>query len=221
MALFLEEAEEILDTASNALDQWEQGDSSNVDSLQRDLHTLKGGARMAGVAPVGDLAHELENLYEGYNGGQLDANGDLFALLHRCHDSLADMIDALRANRSPQDAPALVSAIQAYIKGEPAADITPTAVSPAEQSAPEPEPVSPEPVAVEDAPDSEAPPQPERDPELVEIFLEEADEILESAGNSLELWIGDRVQRRLNALCLRSEVGMVHQREGVRAAACF
>ena len=192
VALFLEEAEEILDTASNALDQWEQGDSSNVDSLQRDLHTLKGGARMAGVAPVGDLAHELENLYEGYNGGQLDANGDLFALLHRCHDSLADMIDALRANRSPQDAPALVSAIQAYIKGEPAADITPTAVSPAEQSAPEPEPVSPEPVAVEDAPDSEAPPQPERDPELVEIFLEEADEILESAGNSLELWIGEQ-----------------------------
>ncbi|MZR63156.1 Hpt domain-containing protein [Alcanivorax sp. DP30] len=183
VSLFLEEAEEILETASNALDQWEQGDHSNVDSLQRDLHTLKGGARMAGVAPVGDLAHELENLYEGYNAGQLDANSDLFGLLHRCHDSLADMIDALRADRSPQAAPELVSAIQAYLKGEPvaAAAVTPSVQEPA-----------PEPVAVEDAPAAEAPPQPERDPELVEIFLEEADEILESAGNSLELWIGQQ-----------------------------
>ncbi len=40
-----------------------------MSSLQRDLHTLKG-ARMAAVAPVGDLAHELENLYEAYNAGQ-------------------------------------------------------------------------------------------------------------------------------------------------------
>jgi len=193
VSLFLEEAEEILETASNALDQWEQGDSSNVDSLQRDLHTLKGGARMAGVAPVGDLAHELENLYEGYNAGQLEANGDLFGLLHRCHDSLADMIDALRSNASPQDAPELVSAIQAYIKGEPAAPVAAAPASPIiQEPIPEPEPVTPAPVAVEDAPATEAPPQPERDPELVEIFLEEADEILESAGNSLDLWIGEQ-----------------------------
>ncbi|KGD63784.1 two-component hybrid chemotactic sensor and regulator [Alcanivorax nanhaiticus] len=192
VSLFLEEAEEILETASNALDQWEQGDSSNVDSLQRDLHTLKGGARMAGVAPVGDLAHELENLYEGYNAGQLEANNDLFGLLHRCHDSLADMIDALRANAAPQAAPALVSAIQAYIKGEPAASTVEPAAPITLEAAPEPEPVSPAPVVVEDAPAVEAPPQPERDPELVEIFLEEADEILESAGNSLELWIGQQ-----------------------------
>ena len=190
VSLFLEEAEEILETASNALDQWEQGDSSNVDSLQRDLHTLKGGARMAGVAPVGDLAHELENLYEGYNAGQLEANGDLFGLLHRCHDSLADMIDALRGNRSPQAAPDLVNAIQAYIKGEPAAPTSPA--PPVQEQAPAPESVIPEPVAVEHAPAAEATPQPERDPELVEIFLEEADEILESAGNSLDLWIGQQ-----------------------------
>ncbi|WP_156496672.1 Hpt domain-containing protein, partial [Alcanivorax sp. HI0083] len=75
--LFLEEAEEILESASHILDQWEAGDSSNVSSLQRDLHTLKGGARMAGVAPVGDLAHELENLYEGYNAGQLESDAAL------------------------------------------------------------------------------------------------------------------------------------------------
>ncbi|MCG8394062.1 MAG: Hpt domain-containing protein [Pseudomonadales bacterium] len=187
VALFLEEAEEILESASHTLDQWEQGDSSNVDGLQRDLHTLKGGARMAGVAPVGDLAHELENLYEGYNAGQLQAGHSLFDLLHRCHDRLADMVDALKAGDAPAPAPELVSAIQASIRGEEAAP-----VAEPRQSIAEPEPAAPASVAVEDAPATEAPPQPERDPELVAIFLEEADEILESAGNSLELWLAEQ-----------------------------
>ena len=30
----------------------------------RDLHTLKGVARMVEITPIGDLAHELEFLYE-------------------------------------------------------------------------------------------------------------------------------------------------------------
>src|SRR5690606_26988285 len=50
--IFLEEAEEVLETASNALDTWENGDASLVPALQRDLHTIKGGARMAGIAAI-------------------------------------------------------------------------------------------------------------------------------------------------------------------------
>jgi chemosensory pili system protein ChpA (sensor histidine kinase/response regulator) len=202
--LFLEEAEEILESSSHILDQWEAGDSSNVSSLQRDLHTLKGGARMAGVAPVGDLAHELENLYEGYNAGQLESDAALFRLLHQCHDSLAVMIENLQANIAPTDAPALVAAIQAFIRGEAPPSLNDNS-SQSFESADGNEPANdlamlalnatdaPAPVAVEDAPaPTDAPPQPERDPELVEIFLEEAEEILESAGNSLELWISQQ-----------------------------
>jgi chemotaxis protein histidine kinase CheA len=51
-----------LDSAGQALQRW-LGEPENVaplSSLQRDMHTLKGGARMAEVEPVGDLAHELE-----------------------------------------------------------------------------------------------------------------------------------------------------------------
>ncbi len=200
VSLFLEEAEEILESASHTLDQWEQGDAGNVDGLQRDLHTLKGGARMAAVAPVGDLAHELENLYEAYNAGQQQTEPALFVLLHRCHDRLADMIDSLRGGRTPEDAPELVSAIQAFLRGDREVSHTPD-TSASLDSEPQAHEAasdfaedtgSPAPVAVEDAPATPAPPQPERDPELVEIFLEEADEILESAGSSLEQWIGEQ-----------------------------
>ena len=47
------------------------------------------------AAPRGDLAHELEFLYEGLSAGLLAPTPELFALLQGCHDRLAQMIDAV------------------------------------------------------------------------------------------------------------------------------
>ena len=212
LEIFLEEAQEVMESASAALDAWHEGDSSQLAGLQRDLHTLKGGARMAGIRPIGDLAHELETLYEGFGNGQLSASEELFSLLHRCHDRLSDMIDAVRATGSCSSAPELVQAIMAFLGGgevtgsahaaAPAvdeislADIAPVVAAPeveeirfdAEPELPlETEIVELAPVALDDVAASAAPV--DRDPELVEIFLEEADEILEAAGTSLESWM--------------------------------
>ena len=49
--------------------------------LQRDVHTLKGGARMAGVDAIGDLTHVLEDLFEKVAEGQLNASSDMNDLL--------------------------------------------------------------------------------------------------------------------------------------------
>ena len=66
LEVFIDEASEILDHADDALAQWhaEPADLSPVAELQRDLHTLKGGARIAGLMPVGDLSHAIETLLE-------------------------------------------------------------------------------------------------------------------------------------------------------------
>ncbi|MCK5875336.1 MAG: Hpt domain-containing protein [Alcanivoracaceae bacterium] len=218
LEIFLEEAEEVMESASAALDAWHGGDSSQLAGLQRDLHTLKGGARMAGIRPIGDLAHELETLYEGFGNGLLSASEDLFTLLHRCHDRLADMIDAMRSSGACSAAPELVQAIIAFLAGN-GVEVSELVPEPQAVSAAPPEPdadqasiiagevqqdpdfpaepewempqveevVSAAPVVLEE--DSTPPPQAERDPELVEIFLEEADEILEAAGTSLESWM--------------------------------
>src|SRR5690606_38303243 len=47
--IFLEEAQEILDSAAASLQQWlgDPQDDAPLHALLRDLHTLKGGARMA------------------------------------------------------------------------------------------------------------------------------------------------------------------------------
>ncbi|HCR78763.1 MAG TPA: hypothetical protein DIW42_03710, partial [Alcanivorax sp.] len=94
----LEEAEDLLLSSSEHLTAWEHGEADSLAALQRDLHTLKGGARMAGVTAVGDLAHELENLYEMAGAPNQPAPApSLFDVLHRGHDRLADMIDTLRS----------------------------------------------------------------------------------------------------------------------------
>lgn len=95
--IFLEEAADILDSSGSALLRWqaEPGSRQEVETLLRDLHTLKGGARMVEIGPIGDLAHELEFLYEGLSAGLLAPTPELFALLQGCHDRLAQMIDAV------------------------------------------------------------------------------------------------------------------------------
>ncbi|AZE97134.1 Signal transduction histidine kinase CheA [Pseudomonas orientalis] len=97
LEIFLEEAADILDSSGSALLRWqaEPGNRQEVETLLRDLHTLKGGARMVEIGPIGDLAHELEFLYEGLSAGLLAPSPELFALLQGCHDRLAQMIDAV------------------------------------------------------------------------------------------------------------------------------
>ncbi|MEP6899974.1 MAG: Hpt domain-containing protein [Rhodanobacter sp.] len=66
LEVFIDEAREILDHADGVLAQWhdEPVNLAYVAELQRDLHTLKGGARIAGLASVGDLTHAIETLLE-------------------------------------------------------------------------------------------------------------------------------------------------------------
>jgi chemosensory pili system protein ChpA (sensor histidine kinase/response regulator) len=65
-AIFGEEATELLEQAEGAFASWraDRADRSRVTELKRLLHTLKGGARMAGIRAMGDLSHEVESFLE-------------------------------------------------------------------------------------------------------------------------------------------------------------
>ena len=64
--IFVEEGRDLLDQCDRFLDRLRNNreDSSAIADLQRSLHTLKGGARMAGINPIGDLGHNIESLFE-------------------------------------------------------------------------------------------------------------------------------------------------------------
>lgn len=63
LTMFIEEAREILPEVGSELRAWRASpkQTDHPESLQRALHTLKGSARMAGQAELGDAVHELED----------------------------------------------------------------------------------------------------------------------------------------------------------------
>src|SRR5690606_40076598 len=69
---------------------------------------------MAKIRPIGDLAHELETLYEGLSDGRYVHTPELAQLLQRSHDQLAVQLEQLQARQPMSDALELLGDIRAY-----------------------------------------------------------------------------------------------------------
>ncbi|MEX1826386.1 Hpt domain-containing protein [Luteibacter sp. CQ10] len=97
LEVFVEEGREILDHADGALAAWraEPQQPEHVAALQRDLHTLKGSARMAGMAPVGDLAHAMETLLDAVAGGQRSSDRAGIEAMETGFDRLHGMVQSI------------------------------------------------------------------------------------------------------------------------------
>jgi chemosensory pili system protein ChpA (sensor histidine kinase/response regulator) len=114
-AIFAEEAAEILDNSEAALQEVRQRqDQPSVAMLQRFLHTLKGGARMAGVMPMGDLSHALETLLAGIADGRSAPTPTALDLVQRGLDELQQMRDAIDAGRAVAAALDLVAQLEGF-----------------------------------------------------------------------------------------------------------
>jgi chemosensory pili system protein ChpA (sensor histidine kinase/response regulator) len=118
-SIYCEEATELLEAAENALADWnlDRGDKSPFAALQRHLHTLKGGARMAGIRAMGDLSHELETLVVQIEGGAVPADDRAAALLQASIDELASMREAVSRESRVVPATQLIDRIQALAQG--------------------------------------------------------------------------------------------------------
>ena len=94
---FLEEAMELLEHTDGLLQHWHEtpDDKSVVFALQRDLHTLKGSSRMAGLDPIGQIAHAMEELLESIAAGAQTATPERINALEAGCDHLNDMIEAV------------------------------------------------------------------------------------------------------------------------------
>ncbi len=126
--IFLEEAEELLDNCENSLQRWNADleDSESVMDLQRHLHTLKGGARMADLSPVGNLTHALESLVIAVNGQQLAFTKDISTVLHDALDQLSDMLSKVKEREPIPSAEGMIGNIDLIRQGkEPSTPSTP------------------------------------------------------------------------------------------------
>ncbi|GAB1262838.1 hybrid sensor histidine kinase/response regulator [Aurantivibrio plasticivorans] len=96
--IFIEEADELLEDIDNAVNDWEGDweDSTQVESLKRSLHTLKGGARLAGLMGLGDLSHEFESFLIS-KGESPQVDEAFFAIVHDYQDKLISGTDKVKA----------------------------------------------------------------------------------------------------------------------------
>ncbi|MFB3123927.1 MAG: Hpt domain-containing protein, partial [Woeseiaceae bacterium] len=100
-AIFSEEAAELLEAADQALVDWfkKKDNREPGEELKRYLHTLKGGARMAGIVAMGDLSHELETLLIGLDDGRIAPSQEINDVLQRSVDELHRMRDTVIAGK--------------------------------------------------------------------------------------------------------------------------
>ncbi|MGO9934788.1 MAG: Hpt domain-containing protein, partial [Steroidobacteraceae bacterium] len=112
--IYSEEATELLEAAQASLTGWNRvrDDKQTVAELQRRLHTLKGGARMAGIAAMGDLSHELETLVIQIDNGAVAGDDRAHAVMQASLDELARMRDVVSEGKLPDPARELTAQLR-------------------------------------------------------------------------------------------------------------
>ncbi|WP_369937000.1 Hpt domain-containing protein [Xanthomonas tesorieronis] len=161
--IFVEEGKDLLDHCDRLIADLRAApqDRDALAGLQRDLHTLKGGARMAGVNAIGDLGHGIESLLEAVAANRTELDRGDVQLLERGFDRLHQLLTLTGNHRAVAMPIDLIGRFDARTHGrslpfavdgsEPAADtqadadvaaMIQAAVDPASVPAPAPAPLS-------------------------------------------------------------------------------
>ena len=187
--IFLEEARELLEALEGELGDWQYATSDDqmpVAKLQRTLHTMKGGARLAGIATVGDLSHALESVFESVAERRIVGNERLKGLVRHATDALAQDIEILMRGVMPAAHTAIIDRLETAARGREWDDIAAVEavitthdevsqlVEPQAQPEPEPEP----------QPEPEPEPEPESQAATPGDAMPEAEEDVTTLGGS-------------------------------------
>jgi chemosensory pili system protein ChpA (sensor histidine kinase/response regulator) len=129
-AIFGEEATELLELADSSLASWsaDRADRSRITELKRALHTLKGGARMAGIRAMGDLSHEVESFLALLESGAVAANESAVGVLQASLDELHRMREAANAGQKIVAARDLIERVRAVAAASTTPGEAPAAV---------------------------------------------------------------------------------------------
>jgi len=134
MSIFLDEAEEILEKTQSLVGRWQSAPHNMqlIKELQRELHTLKGGARMVGISAIGDLSHSLESVLTKIVDGGAQSNPKLQEIVQNSVDELAAMLEAVRSGvplEIPHDLISQINGALAPATGEEEGELLPPPVA--------------------------------------------------------------------------------------------
>jgi len=120
--IFLEEASEVLGTIDAALVQSRErpGDRDVLTTIRRGFHTLKGSGRMVGLADLGEVAWEIEQVMNRWLERQQPAGPELLELIALASSAFAGWIGRMRRREAfALDGKAIVERAQKLRAVEP------------------------------------------------------------------------------------------------------
>ena len=141
MDMFLDESHEHLQSLNDGLLSLEDNmeDTSVVNEIFRNAHTLKGMSATMGFNKIAELTHEMEDVLDLIRKEQLKLNEDIIDTLFKCVDSLGQMIDSVGNGEAEDvvDVSDLVKKLSSISKpdqaaSQAAAPAAPAAAAPAE-----------------------------------------------------------------------------------------
>ena len=217
--IFLEEVDELLVGIDTDLNTW-AADHKNVGALKnlmRYLHTLKGGSNMIQARHIGLIAHELETIYEKLINQQIQATPQLITVIRSVQDDIADRIQTIRDQQVDYPSAHVLQVLANLDQMTGTFEAKPVAVEQLEETDEEIDSVGvEEETAVSNlSVQTESPhtavdvtvlaaqlgldkkqlqsaeSNSDFDPDLLDIFLEEADELLVGIDADLSTWAAD------------------------------
>jgi len=201
VSLFTEEAGELLDSSDGLMATLRNApdDVECIRGLQRNLHTLKGGARVVGIAAVGDLAHAMETLLEKIGDRKRAVEPIEVDSLERAFDRLHDMLERVMENRAVATPVNAVERFNALAEGRPIAG-----VAGAFETTSEPNPARDEVVPVAKA--VPAPP-PRAAPQFVETEVQAPAELIRVRSDLLDSLVNAAGEASIYRARLEQQVG--------------
>ncbi len=131
--IFEEEGQELIPELQSRMREWMRRptEAAAASACMRTLHTLKGGARLAGAMRLGEMAHRLETAIEHLVGRGHASADDIERLVARV-DAIETRFDMLRRGEVDHSQPMPLEPQQATEQAAPVLVATPAAVPLAE-----------------------------------------------------------------------------------------
>lgn len=123
LEIFTEEARDLLDALFSTIQAWslDLNNKNIFADLKRDLHTLKGGARMVSQPELSALAHELESLCEALVSGSILPDKEAYNLVAAGYDQMMNMLEAIKKKEKVAPSDILISQFKQKIANKPVA----------------------------------------------------------------------------------------------------
>ncbi len=116
---FLVEADELLELLAEQLTDLEKTpeDADLLAAVFRAFHTVKGGAGFLAIAPLIDVCHRAEDVFNILREGHRVADADLMDVIFQVMDTVNSMFDTVRTGEEPEPAdPKILKALEAFAK---------------------------------------------------------------------------------------------------------